>query len=367
MNEIALLRYSSQHLSGVSTIAALEHSGSSPLALRTQADDSPLYPPLDPFETGVLDVGAGHRLYWEQSGNPKGVPVVFLHGGPGAGVAPAYRRFFDPTHYRIVLFDQRGSGRSQPNAEVQDNTTHHLISDIEALRAHLKIERWVVFGGSWGSTLAIAYGEVYPARCIGFILRGIFLFGADEVDWFVHGMARIFPEAHRAYSQFIPPTERGDLLAAYYRRLTNPSPAVHKPAADAWCAYENACSRLIPARQPAPEPSGRRRHLQPESGQNNNASSGSLAMARIECHYMINQGFLKPGQLLGGLEPLLKHPAIIVQGRYDMVCPIMTADRLAQAWPGAQYRIVADAGHSSMEPGIRASLVKAADEFKIYI
>jgi proline iminopeptidase len=366
MNEIATARISLQRPSGGLTIAALEHSGSAPRAFHREADDSPLYPPLEPFETGVLDVGDGHRLYWEQSGNPKGVPVIFLHGGPGAGVAPAYRRFFDPTHYRIVLFDQRGSGRSLPEAEIQDNTTAHLIADIEALRERLNIARWVVFGGSWGSTLAIAYGQAHAARCIGFILRGIFLFGDDEVDWFVHGMARVFPEAQRAYSHFIPLAERGDLLAAYYRRLTDPDPAVHRPAAAAWCAYENACSRLIPAGASGKEPSPRRRAGQAETAQTN-ASAGSLAMARIECHYMINHGFLTPGQLLAGLEPLLKHPAIIVQGRYDMVCPIMTADRLAQAWPGALYRVVPDAGHSSMEPGIRAALVKAADEFKIYV
>ncbi len=306
-------------------------------------------------------------MYWEQSGNPTGIPIVFLHGGPGAGVAVAYRRFFDPTHYRIILFDQRGSGRSTPEAETQDNTTQHLIANIEMLRERLKIERWVVFGGSWGSTLAIAYGQAHPSRCIGFILRGIFLFGADEVDWFVHGMARVFPEAYRAYRQFIPEAERGDLLAAYYRRLTNTDPAVHRPAASAWCAYENACSRLIPAgatpvfKETAP-------YRGPTaSDSQNKASAGSLAMARIECHYMINQGFLAPGQLLAHLGVLLKHPAIIVQGRYDMVCPIITADRLAQAWPGAQYRIVPDAGHSSMEPSIRAGLVRATDEFKIYI
>ncbi len=363
MTENALPRSPLQCLSGALTIAALEHPGPLPRAFRNEADNSPLYPPLDPFETGVLDVGAGHRLYWEQSGNPSGVPVVFLHGGPGAGVAPAYRRFFDPTHYRIVLFDQRGSGRSQPEAEIQSNTTADLVADIEALRKCLKIERWLVFGGSWGSTLAIAYGEAHPARCVGFILRGIFLFSADEVDWFVHGMARVFPEAQRAYRDFIPAAERGDLLAAYYRRLTDPNPAVHKPAAAAWCTYENACSRLLPLGK---DPSTRRRGPQIPPPQSN-ASAGSLAMARIECHYMINQGFLNPGQLLAGLGPLLDHPAVIVQGRYDMVCPIITADLLAQAWPGAQYRIVADAGHSSMEPGIRAALVKAADEFKIYV
>ncbi len=320
-----------------------------------------MYPPLEPYESGVLDVGSGHRLYWEQSGNPLGTPVVFLHGGPGAGIAAAYRRFFDPTHYRIVLFDQRGSGRSAPDAEIQDNTTTHLIDDIEALRAKLKIERWMVFGGSWGSTLALAYGEAHPDRCIGFILRGIFLFGDDEVDWFIHGMTRVFPEAHRAYTHFIPAPERVDLLSAYYKRLTDPDPAVHIPAAMAWCTYENACSRLLPpATITAPDSTRKRTPSQ------DLALAGSLAMARIECHYMINKGFMAPGQLLSNIGVLLKHPAVIVQGRYDMVCPIITADRLAQAWPGAQYRIVPDAGHSSMEPGIRAALVKATDEFRIY-
>jgi proline iminopeptidase len=311
----------------------------------------------------MLDVGSGHRLYWEQSGNPLGVPVIFLHGGPGAGVAAAYRRFFDPTHYRIILFDQRGSGRSTPDAEIQDNTTPLLIADIEALRTKLNIERWMVFGGSWGSTLALAYGEAHPNRCIGFILRGIFLFGEDEVDWFVHGMARVFPEAHRAYSHYIPAAERHDLLAAYYKRLTDPDPAVHRPAAAAWCTYENACSRLIPS-SPAivPSDAAARKKTGPDPAQ-----AGSLAMARIECHYMINKGFMAPRQLLDNIGVLLKHPAVIVQGRYDMVCPIITADVLAQAWPGAQYRIVPDAGHSSMEPGIRAALVRATDEFRIYI
>ncbi|MBL8628391.1 MAG: prolyl aminopeptidase [Rhodospirillaceae bacterium] len=321
-----------------------------------------LYPPLEPYESGFLDVGGGHRLYWEQSGNPTGIPVIFLHGGPGAGVAPAYRRFFDPTHYRIVLFDQRGAGRSTPDAEIQDNTTALLIQDIETLRVKFKIERWMVFGGSWGSTLALAYGQAHPGRCIGFILRGIFLFGADEVDWFVHGMARVFPEAHRAYTHFIPADERDDILAAYYKRLTNPDPDVHLPAATTWCTYENACSRLLPSAPTAPPPEPLRKRTPAQEL----AQAGSLAMARIECHYMVNQGFMAPGQLLANIGALLSHPAIIVQGRYDMVCPIITADQLAQAWPGAQYRIIPDAGHSSMEPGIRAALVKAADEFRIY-
>ena len=323
-------------------------------------DDQPLFPPLEPYASGMLDVGGGHRLSWEESGNAKGVPLIFLHGGPGAGTAPAYRRFFDPAHYRIILFDQRGSGRSTPEAALNDNTTAHLVADIETLRAHLGVSRWVVFGGSWGATLALAYGEAHPDHCIGFILRGVFLFSAPEVAWFLGntedgGMGRFFPEAHRAFAEFIPPAERGDLLAAYYKRLTDPAPSVHRPAAAVWCTYENACSRLIPT-------STRGRGDQRSDAYYN----GALAMARIEAHYMLHNGFMRPGQLLEDLPAIADHPAVIVQGRYDMVCPILSADRLARAWPRAQYRVVADAGHSSMEPGIRAALVRATEDFKIY-
>ncbi len=322
-------------------------------------DERPLFAPLDSYDSGVLDVGAPHRMYWEQSGNADGVPVVFLHGGPGAGTAPAYRRFFDPAAYRIILFDQRGAGRSTPEAEVTDNTTDHLITDIETLRRHLGVERWIVFGGSWGSTLALAYGQTHPDRCIGFILRGVFLFSDDEVAWFMggegKGMGHFFPEAYRSFSQFIPPAEHGDLLGAYYRRLIDPDPAVYKPAAAAWCAYENACSRLIPSDPKANGAKGAGQYY-----------GGALSMARVEAHYMMNRGFLAPDQLIAGLKAIERHPAVIVQGRYDMVCPVATADRLARAWSGAQYRVVPDAGHSSMEPGIRAALVKATEDFKHY-
>lgn len=291
-----------------------------------------------------------HRLYWEESGNKNGVPVIFLHGGPGAGTAPTYRRFFDPNHYRIILVDQRGSGRSTPEAETQDNTTAHLVSDLEQVREHLKIERWLVFGGSWGSTLALAYGQTHPDRCIGFILRGVFLFSSTEVDWFLHGMARFFPEASRAFINHIPADQRHDLLAAYYDLLMSERPEIHRPAAAAWCAYENSCSRLIPSVH--------------KSTRSNAYYAGALSMARIEAHYMVNKGFLAPDQLLKGMDVLKTHPAIIVQGRYDMVCPIGTADRLAQVWDGAAYRIIPDAGHSSMEPGVRSALIKATDEFR---
>jgi proline iminopeptidase len=352
-------RHDARARTGAAAIAALENTG--PILSRPSGTDRPLYPPVEPYAHGWLDVGSGHALYWEQSGHPDGVPVVFLHGGPGAGTAPAYRRFFDPAHYRIILFDQRGAGRSRPTASIECNTTHHLVADLELLRRTLRIERWLVFGGSWGSTLALAYGQEFPERCIAFVLRGVFLFGDDEVDWFLHGMGRIFPEAHRAFVEFLPPAERATLLASYHRRLTDPVPQVHKPAAVAWCAYENACSRLIPAGA-----AGGKREAAAGRGDSEFHVTGSLAMARIESHYMMNRGFLAPNQLLDGVRVLAGHPAVIVQGRYDMVCPIATADRLARAWPGAQYRVVPDAGHSSMEPGIRSALVKATDDFKIY-
>lgn len=291
-----------------------------------------------------------HRVYWEESGNKNGVPVIFLHGGPGAGTAPTYRRFFDPEHYRIILIDQRGSGRSTPEAETQDNTTPHLISDLELVREHLKIERWVVFGGSWGSTLALAYGQSHPDRCIGFILRGVFLFSTEEIEWFLYGMSRFFPEAARAFANHIPSDERADLLSAYHSRLLNPNPEIHRPAAAAWCAYENACSRLIPSTK--------------KSGRNDTYYAGALSMARIEAHYMVHNGFLTPNQLLDGISTLKNHPAVIVQGRYDMVCPIGTADRLAQSWDGAAYKIIPDAGHSSMEPGVRSALITATNDFR---
>ena len=278
------------------------------------------------------------------------MPVIFLHGGPGAGTAPTCRRFFDPDHYRIILVDQRGSGRSTPEAEIQDNTTTHLIFDLELVREHLEIERWVVFGGSWGSTLALAYGQSHPDRCIGFILRGVFLFSVGEIDWFLHGMGRFFPEAARDFSNYIPADERDGLLAAYYTRLMDPNPEIHRPAAAAWCAYENACSRLIPSTR--------------KSGRNDTYYAGALSISRIEAHYMVNDGFLEPNQLLGGISVLKNHPAVIVQGRYDMVCPIRTASRLVQSWAGAAYRIIPDAGHSSMEQGVRSALVLATNDFR---
>ena len=308
-----------------------------------QAPRTELFPEIAPYAHGMLKVDGRHALYWEQSGNPDGRAVVFLHGGPGAGSMPSHRRFFDPGHYRIVVFDQRGAGRSTPAAEIADNTTRHLIEDMETLRRHLDIENWLVFGGSWGACLALAYGIAYPEHCAGFVLRGVFLGRQRELDWFIHGMGTVFPEARRDFTGFLPADERSDLADAYHRRLTDPDPAVHLPAARAWGRYEAACSVLVPK----------------------SAGGGaSLAMARIESHYFKHRMFMAENHLLDNLDQVRHLPAAIVQGRYDMVCPIVSADELAQAWPGADLTIVPDAGHAAMEPGIRAALVAATERFK---
>jgi proline iminopeptidase len=297
----------------------------------------------------MLPLDATHVMYWEQSGNPRGVPVLFLHGGPGAGASPTHRRFFDPAFYRIVVFDQRGSGRSTPLGELTANTTAHLVADIERLRRLLEVDAWLVFGGSWGSTLALAYGEAHPERCLGFILRGIFLCRQNEIDWFLYGMRTVFPEAWREFAEFVPAAERGDLLAGYYRRLIDPDPAVHMPAARVWSRYEGACSTLLP---------------NVEATANFADDRVALGLARMEAHYFVNRIFMPENALLENVGRLRRHPTTIVQGRYDMVCPIMTADDLARAWPEARYLIVPDAGHSALEPGVRAALVAAAERFK---
>jgi proline iminopeptidase len=274
---------------------------------------------------------------------------VFLHGGPGAGSTPDHRRFFDPEAYRIILFDQRGAGRSTPSGEIAANTTAHLAADMERLREHLGIERWLVFGGSWGSTLALAYGQKHPECCLGFVLRGIFLGRLREVEWFLYGMRTFFPEAWREFVRIIPESERADLLGAFYRRLTDPDPRIHMAAASAWSCYEGACSTLR---------SGRLGSALQEPSQ------GALNLARIEAHYFVNGIFLGPDALLDGIERIRHLPCVIVQGRYDTVCPIVTADELAQSWPEAQYVVVPDAGHSAWEPGILRALVRATDSMK---
>ena len=308
-----------------------------------------LFPPIEPYATGMIELDGLHRMYWEQSGNPRGLPVVFLHGGPGAGATPTHRRFFDPQHYRIVVFDQRGAGRSTPLGSVIDNTIAHLIADMERLRRHLGIERWTIFGGSWGSTLAIAYAEEHPTRCAGLVLRGIFLCRRAEVEWFLYGMRGVFPEAWRAFAGFLPENERKDLLAGYYRRLIDTDPAVHMPAARAWSTYEGACSTLLPS---------------PDTVAAFGEDRMALGLARIEAHYFLNQVIPPANDLVDRIDRIRRVPAFIVQGRYDMVCPMVSADELARAWPEAEYTIVPDAGHSAMEPGIRARLVAATEKLR---
>jgi proline iminopeptidase len=307
-----------------------------------------LYPKIEPYDRGMLDVGDGHQLYYEQSGNPSGVPVVFLHGGPGAGSNPAHRRFFDPEFYRIVIFDQRGAGRSRPFASLECNTTDHLVGDIELLRQHLNIHSWLAFGGSWGSTLALVYALRHADRCLGLVLRGIFLGSKAELDWFLYGMRVVFPEAWRRFSEFIPAAEQGDLMSAYHARLVDPSPDVHMPAAAYWAGYETSCSNLLASPSEVPP----------------QASSGALSLARIEAHYFVNGVFIGDSEILDGVASIRHLPAVVVQGRYDMVCPIKTADALVRAWPEIDYRIVLDAGHSAMEPGIRSQLVRATESMK---
>lgn len=308
-----------------------------------------LYPEIEPYESGMLELDALHRMYWEECGNPRGAPVLFLHGGPGAGSAPAHRRFFDPAHYRIVIYDQRGAGRSRPLGELQQNTTPLLVADIERLRRHLGVERWVVFGGSWGSTLALAYATEHPARCAALVLRGIFLCRASEIAWFLYGLRNLFPEVWAEFAAVIPANERGDLLSAYYQRLTDPDPAIHMPAARAWSIYEGSCSTLLPS---------------PETVAYFASDAVALGLARIEAHYFKHGIFMPENVLLDRVSRIRRVPAVIVQGRYDAVCPIVTADDLHRAWPEAEYVIVPDAGHSAWEPGICTELVRATERLK---
>lgn len=309
-----------------------------------------LYPSVDPFMTGQLQVSERHHIYYEQCGNPAGKPVVILHGGPGAGCGAKMRCFHDPAKYRIVLFDQRGAGRSTPHADLVDNTTWHLVADIEQLRAHLGIDRWQVFGGSWGSTLALAYAETHPDAVTELVLRGIFMLRRWELEWFYQeGASRVFPDAWQNYLAAIPVVERHDLISAYHRRLTHEDPAVRLAAARAWSVWEAATSFL---------------YQDPAFMHSHEEDAFALAFARIECHYFVNGGFFEvEDQLLRDVSKIRDIPATIVHGRYDVVCPIANAWDLHRAWPEADLRIIADAGHSGFEAGITDALINATDRY----
>jgi len=311
------------------------------------SDPSPyLFPPVSPLRSGMLAVDDLHTIYWEEVGNPQGIPVLFLHGGPGAGTSPQHRRFFDPRHYRVILFDQRGAGKSQPVGETRNNTTQLLIQDIETLRTMFGIEQWLVFGGSWGSTLALAYGQAHPERCLGFVLRGIFLCTQLEIDWFIHGSRWFHPEIYDEFVQDLSPAERDNVLGTYYERIMDPDPDVYWPAVRAWSRFEGRRVFLMP--QPA-EPS---------------CDTVDLGLGRLEAHYMIHGGFFDEGQLLRDVDRIAHLPAVIVQGRYDVICPPVSAWMLHQRWPGSQVRMVPDAGHAAMETGISRELVAATELFR---
>ena len=313
-----------------------------------------LYPEIEPLATGMLDVGDGQHIYWEVSGNLEGKPAVFLHGGPGAGTSPAYRRLFDPQRYRIVLFDQRGCGfsiphASEPEADLSANTTWHLVADMERLRHHLGIDRWQVFGGSWGSALALAYAQTHPERVSELVLRGIFTLRRQELDWFYEGGASaVFPDLWEDFVAPIPPPERTHVIEAYARLLKDPDPEVHRPAAIAWSRWEASTITLLPQEDTIT------RHTAPEF---------AIAFARIENHYFRHGGWWEEGQLIRDATRLAGIPAVIVQGRYDMCTPAMTAWDLHAAWPEAEFHLIADAGHAYDEPGILDALIRATDAF----
>lgn len=311
---------------------------------------SSLYPEINPYKTGTLKVSSLHTISYECCGNPEGKNMVFLHGGPGGGINPDHRRFFNPDKYHIILFDQRGCGKSIPFAEIKENTTWDLVEDIEKLKNHLNIETWSVFGGSWGSTLALSYAQTYPNSCEALFLRGIFLLRDKEIKWFYQeGCSRIFPDAWEKYLAPIPPEEREDLVSAYYKRLTSPDKNLRSQAAKAWSTWEASTSKLIPDWE-----------MIEKFGEESFAD----AFARIECHYFTNSGFFKnENQILENIDSIRHIPAIIVQGRYDVVCPAQTAWDLHRAWPEADLHIVPDAGHSLSEKGISKILIEATDSF----
>lgn len=309
-----------------------------------------LYPPREPYNEGKLKVSDIHTIHYEESGNPQGKPIVLLHGGPGGGCPPYYRQFFNPEKWRLIMFDQRGCGKSIPHAELRENTTWELVKDIEKVREYLGIDKWVVFGGSWGSTLSLAYSQTHPERCKGLILRGIFMLRQLEINWFYQeGASYIFPDAWEGYLKPIPPEERDNLLLAYYKRLTSEDMKVRLEAARAWSIWEASTSRLFLDKQ-----------LMQLFGETEFAE----AFARIECHYFVNKGFLEDDdQLLNNVDKIRHIPGVIVQGRYDVVCPMISAWELHKAWQESKLIIVPDAGHSMSEPGIMSALIDATNRF----
>jgi len=309
-----------------------------------------LYPPIEPYHSSRLDVGDGHSLYFEECGNPNGKPVIFVHGGPGGGTSPDDRRFFNPADYHIILFHQRGAGFSTPAASLHENTTWKLVEDMEKLRTHLSIDRWQVFGGSWGSTLSLAYAILHPKRVTELVLRGIFMIRKKEIDWFYQeGASEIFPDVWEQYRDAIPQEERGDFVKAYYQRLTHENEAVRVAAAVPWTTWEMATARLFTSSEVL------KSLVTPEF---------ALKFARIECHYFTHRGFFESEDwILKNIEKIRSIPAVIVQGRYDVVCPATTAWDLHRAWPEAKFMMIPDAGHSSREPGIARALVAATDQF----
>ena len=308
-----------------------------------------LFPAITPYSTGFLSVDDIHTLYWEQSGNPDGIPIVLLHGGPGAGASTKHRRFFDPAHYRIIILDQRGAGRSAPLGSIENNTLPHLLSDLEKLRDHLNIDRWHVFGGSWGSTLALAYAQENPDRCISLIIYGIFLNEQPEIDWFLYGIRSLFPEMWENFASIIPEDEQYDLLDAYYHRLTSGTTEDQIKAALHWAAYEMNCATLLP---------------DPENLVTEEQKNYALAFARIESHYFRNNVIPVDQSLLNHIDKIRAIPATIIQGRYDVICPIQTAYKLHQLWPEADYVVVPDGAHSSFDPAVRSRLIEATEHAK---
>jgi proline iminopeptidase len=308
-----------------------------------------LYPPIDPYAAGHLDVGESHHIYWERVGTPGAKPAVFLHGGPGGGISPDHRRLFDPARYDVLLFDQRGCGRSTPHAGLEANTTWHLVADIERLREMAGIDKWLVFGGSWGSTLALAYAQAHVDRVSELVLRGIFTVRKAEIDWYYQeGASRIYPDKWERFVAPIPPEERHDLVAAYRRILTGDDRAAQLAAARAWSRWEGETIRLLP---------------DPALSASHDADDFALAFARIENHYFVHGGWLEEGQLFRDASRLASIPGVIVQGRYDMACPAETAWALHRAWPQARFEMIEGAGHAYNEPGILDALIRATDGF----